>query len=251
VAEYGPGAMTELTFLGTGNFLAPGRYWNSFVLDHSVLVEPSPTALPHLRRCEIPIEGIETVVISHFHPDHTFGWPFFLLAAAERGGGRPLFVVGPPDTEKFLADMNELGGLYDMQEFAYANLNMQFVEVDGTWQEAGGLLFRAVEVVHVPHLRCFGYLFNREGRIIAYSGDTTPCPGLEELADQADVLVLECNGKHADPSHEATHMDEDAVGSLRDRHPDLTIVLTHMGEGVGKSGIEGVTIPEDFDRLVV
>ena len=36
--------MTELTFLGTGNFLAPpGRYWNSFVLDGSVLVEPSPT----------------------------------------------------------------------------------------------------------------------------------------------------------------------------------------------------------------
>ena len=25
--------MTALTFLGTGNFLAPGRYWNSFVVD--------------------------------------------------------------------------------------------------------------------------------------------------------------------------------------------------------------------------
>ena len=37
--------MTELAFLGTGNFLAPpGRYWNSFVMDTSVLVEPCPTA---------------------------------------------------------------------------------------------------------------------------------------------------------------------------------------------------------------
>jgi len=42
--------VTELDFLGTGNFLAPpGRYWNSFVMDGSVLVEPCPTALPHLR----------------------------------------------------------------------------------------------------------------------------------------------------------------------------------------------------------
>ncbi len=52
----GPGrhVVTELTFLGTGNFLAPpGRYWNSFVMDESVLVEPSPTALPHLRRCGV------------------------------------------------------------------------------------------------------------------------------------------------------------------------------------------------------
>ena len=67
------------TFLGTGNFLAPGRYWNSFVLDGRVLVEPAPTALPHLRRCGIPAEDLDAVLISHFHPDHTFGWPFLLL----------------------------------------------------------------------------------------------------------------------------------------------------------------------------
>ena len=80
--------MTELTFLGTGNFVAPpGRYWNSFVLDASVLVEPSPTALPHLRRCGFPVEAIEVVVVSHFHADHCFGWPFLLQAAAEDGGG--------------------------------------------------------------------------------------------------------------------------------------------------------------------
>lgn len=30
--------MTTLTFLGTGNFLAQDRYWNSFVIDGSVLV---------------------------------------------------------------------------------------------------------------------------------------------------------------------------------------------------------------------
>ena len=71
-------AMTELAFLGTGNFLAPpGRYWNSFVMDTSVLVEPCPTALPNLRRCGFSVEDVEVVVISHFHADHCFGWPFF------------------------------------------------------------------------------------------------------------------------------------------------------------------------------
>ena len=75
--------MTELIFLGTGNFLAPpGRYWNSFVIDGSVLVEPSPTALPHLRRCGFAVDDIEVVVVSHFHADHCFGWPFLLQAAA-------------------------------------------------------------------------------------------------------------------------------------------------------------------------
>ena len=203
--------MTEVTFLGTGNFLAPGRYWNSFVLDGTVLVEPAPTALPHLRRCGIPVADIAVVVVSHFHPDHTFGWPFFLLAAAEQAHGRPLCIVGPPETERFLADMNTLGAIPSVQELAYANLDLQFVEVDGSWQQAGPLRFRAVEVEHVPHLRCFGYLFERDGRTIGYSGDTRPCSGLEELAHAADVLVLECNGQHADVSGHITHMDQDSI----------------------------------------
>ena len=55
--------MTELDFLGTGNFLAPpGRYWNSFVMDGNVLVEPCPTALPHLRRCGFAVDDIAAEV---------------------------------------------------------------------------------------------------------------------------------------------------------------------------------------------
>ncbi len=190
--------MTELTFLGTGNFLAPpGRYWNSFVMDTSVLVEPCPTALPNLRRCGFSVTDVEVVVISHFHADHCFGWPFFLEALAEIGGGRTLHVVGPPGTQAHLAEMMEVGKVPSVLEFAHAQLDLRFVEVDGSWQEAGPLRFRAVEVVHVPYLRCFGYLFSREDGVVAYSGDTTPCAGLSELARESATLVVECNGRHS------------------------------------------------------
>ncbi|HVA05656.1 MAG TPA: MBL fold metallo-hydrolase [Acidimicrobiales bacterium] len=248
--------MADVTFLGTGNFLAPpDRYWNSFVLDGSILVEPAPTALPHLRRCGFTVADMDVVVISHFHPDHTFGWPFFLLAAAEdaeaRGERRPMCIVGPPGVEEFLADMNELGSIHNVQKYAYEVMDLQFVEVDGSRQQAGNLLFRAVEVEHVPHLRCFGYLFDRDGHILGYSGDTRPCAGLDELAGAADALILECNGPHAHPHDPVTHMDVAAVRALASRHPDLTIVLTHMGEDVDASGIANVMVPEDFAHLVL
>src|SRR5581483_5721606 len=97
--------VATLTFLGTGNYLAPGRYWNSFVLDGNVLVEPCPTALPHLRKVGIPATEIDVIVISHFHADHTFGWPFLLLEMLRRDPNRPLWIVGPPGVEQFLADM--------------------------------------------------------------------------------------------------------------------------------------------------
>ena len=227
------GHVTELIFLGTGNFMAPpGRYWNSFVMDGSVLVEPSPTALPHLRRCGFTADAIEVVVVSHFHADHCFGWPFFLQAAAESGDGRALYVVGPPGIESHLENMNEAGAVRSVTEMARANLDLRFVEVDGAWQEAGPLRFRAVEVVHVPYLRCFGYLFDRAGQTIAYSGDTTPCDGLNELARAADVLVVECNGRHAPPGTLPSHMDEESIGALRSAYPEVQLVLTHLGEQV-------------------
>ena len=244
--------MTELTFLGTGNFLAPpGRYWNSFVIDTSVLVEPSPTSLPHLRRCGFSLDALDVVIVSHFHADHCFGWPFLLEALTEQAPGHTLHVVGPPGIEAHLANMNEAGAVRSITEAAYATLDLDFVEVDGSWQSAGPLRFRAIEVVHVPYLRCFGFLFDRGDQIVAYSGDTTACPGLTELAAEADVLVVECNGRHTPADVPTAHMDEDSIRALQAGHDDVRFILTHLGEQVDVASLSGVTVPDDFERLTV
>ena len=238
--------MATATFLGTGNYLAPGgRYWNSFVLDGSILVEPSPTALPHLRRCGFRIDQLEAIAISHFHPDHTFGWPFLLLEAARKGRATPLYVIGPPGVAAFLEDMMTLGAVPEVHAAAHSVLDIRYIEVDGNWQEAGTSRFRAVEVEHVPHLRCFGYLFDRGDRTVAYSGDTQLCDGLEELARSADALVLECNGAHPWPGH----MNVDSVRALRAAVPDVPFVLTHVDVDVDATGIDNVRIASDFETI--
>jgi ribonuclease BN (tRNA processing enzyme) len=217
------------------------------VLDRTVLVEPSPIVLPHLRKAGIPAAGLETVVISHFHADHTFGWPFLLVELLRERDGRPLHVVGPPGIEGYLAGMVDTAGIPDVQEAADAQLDIRYVEVDEAWQQAGPLRFRAVRVAHVPHLECFGYLFERDGRIIGYSGDTNSCPGLDELAGAASVLVLECNGSHPWP----THMDVESVRALRERFPGVRYVLTHLGDDVDAGEMAGFTVPGDFETLSI
>jgi ribonuclease BN (tRNA processing enzyme) len=241
--------MTSLTFLGTGNFLAPDRYWNSFVVDRRILVEPAPTALPHWRRMGFGVAELDVVVVSHFHPDHTFGWPFLLLEIVSgRPADRPLYVVGPPGIQGFLADMMALGSVSDILASAHERLDIRYVEVDGTWQDAGPLRFRAVEVEHVPHLRCFGYLLDWNGHIVGYTGDTRPCPGLDELAGASDVLVLECNGPHPPP---VIHMDLESVGALRQRFPGVPFVLTHLGDGIDASHLADTVVPADFDTFTL
>jgi len=242
--------MTRLSFLGTGNYLTPAnRYWNGFVVDDHVLVETSPTTLPHLRRLGIPVSQLDCVLISHFHPDHTFGWPFLLLelARSARDRSRPLTVVGPPGVAAFFEEMMRFGSVMDVYDEAHDVVDISYVDVDRTWQTAGPIRFRAVEVEHVVELQCFGYLIETGDGVVGYSGDTHPCPGLDELAEHAGTLVLECNGLHASKSH----MDVESVNALHARHPATRLVVTHLGEGVDRGGFAAVTIPEDLETLEV
>ena len=240
--------MTELRFVGTGNFFAYDRYWNGFVLDGHVLVEPSPAVVPHLRRVGVPAADLDVVVISHFHPDHTFGWPFLLNELLAHRGRRETFVVGPPGVERQLDAMLELSGVANIGEEAKKLLDLRYVDVDGSWQQAGPLRFRAVEVEHVPWLDCFGYLFDLGGRVVGYTGDVRPCPGLEELAANCSALVLECNGPHGGPK---VHMDLADVEALRDRFPGVAFVLTHLGEGIETVEVKDCVVPADFETLEV
>jgi len=157
-------------------------------------------------------------------------------------------VVGPPGLEAQLAHMLAVGAVRSVLDMARKRLDLRFVEVDETWQQAGPLRFRAVEVEHVPYLRCFGFLFDRGAQTVAYSGDVRPCTGLDELAENADVLVVECNGSHEGPR---THMNEADVRELHEAHRGVHLVLTHLGEQVDTTSMPGVTIPDDFDRLTV
>lgn len=243
-----------MTFLGTGNFLAPGRrYWNSFVAEgngQTVLVEPSPTSLPNLRRAGFTVDQLDVVMISHFHPDHTFGWPFLMLEMLRHGRGteRPVHVVGPPGVEAFLGEMMRLGTVSDIWDARTDQMDIRFVEADPSAdrQAAGDLPFRSVEVEHVPELECFGFELGM-GLRVGYSGDTKPCAGLNDLASSAQVLVLECNGAHPAKSH----MDSASVLALRERHPDLYMVATHLGPEIDAAALPGVYVPIDFEELIL
>src|SRR3990172_13069724 len=105
-----PMTQLDLLFLGSGNAFAPGRYWSSFLLNGRYLFEASPVALPHLKRCEVPLEEIEAIFISHFHGDHFFGLPFLLLEYAERTSrSKELTVIGPPGIEERVHNVTAAG----------------------------------------------------------------------------------------------------------------------------------------------
>jgi ribonuclease BN (tRNA processing enzyme) len=238
-----------LTFLGTGNAFAPGRYWNSFLVGERVLVEPSPSVLPNLRRAGVDLAAIDVVFISHFHADHTFGWPFLLLEYAARTRRRsPLWVVGPPGVEARLTEMLRVGAYPDhARAAAVGGFALHFVEVNEQEQQAGSVCYRAERVEHEPSLECYGFVIQHEGRTVGYSGDTRLCDGLRRIAAASDVLALECAGRHDN----AIHMSLPSVRSLRAEFPRLPFVLTHVDDEVDDGGIPDVRVAGDLETLHV
>jgi ribonuclease BN (tRNA processing enzyme) len=240
-----------LTFLGTAGFHATAGYWSSFLIDRRILVETSPAVLRNLHVAGRSVDDLDVIFVSHFHADHTFGWPFVLFTAYRDRRTRPLWVVGPPGIGAFLENMLKAGALDHVAAYARSRpgaFKLNYVEVTEQPQEAAGVQFRAVRVDHDPTLDCFGYLFEVGGRTVGYSGDTTLCPGLREIAGKADALVLECNSHH---ERSAVHMTFDEVRVIRREFPDLPIVITHRSHDVDDGGLANVRVPNDFETVTL
>jgi ribonuclease BN (tRNA processing enzyme) len=240
-----------LTFLGTGGFHATAGYWSSFLIGDRILVESSPSVLRNLRVAGKRLADVDVVFISHFHADHTFGWPFLLFTALRERRQSDLWVVGPPGIGAFLENMLKAGALDHVVKWARerpGTFKLHYVEVTEQPQKAGGVRFRAVRVDHDPVLDCYGYLIEVNGKTIGYSGDTTLCPGLREIASRADTLVIECNA-HTDRS--PVHLTFSDVTVIRAEFPELPLVITHRAHDVDDGGLPNVCVPEDFETVFV
>ncbi len=237
--------MLELTFLGSGNaFAAGGRYWSSFLANGRYLFDAPPTLLPHLKRLQVPPTNIEVVFLSHFHGDHFMGMPFLFLEYVYLTERRDdLFIVGPPGVE---AKIEEFAAQCYHDVTREAGYRRRYLEAQpGADQFVNEIAFRAFPMNHVPgKLECFGYRVPVGDKTVAYTGDTMFCEEIFELAEGADVLVLDCTyAEGGGPEHAG--MDD--LRLIRKRvAPETAIILTHLNAEPDISGLENVIMAEDF-----
>ncbi len=236
----------ELTFLGSGNAFAssPRRYWSSFLANGRYLFDAPPTLLPHLKRLGTPLTDIEVVFISHFHGDHFMGLPFLFLEYVYLTERRDdLFTVGPPGVEQKIEEFARQCYPEVTREAGYRR---RYIEAKaGTDQYVNEISFRALRMNHVPdRLECLGYRVHVGGKTVAYTGDTMFCDEIFQLAEGADVLVLDCTYTQGGGPE---HMGMDDLPAIRKRVPPQTsIILTHLNGEPDIAGLENVLIARDF-----
>jgi ribonuclease BN (tRNA processing enzyme) len=232
----------DLFFLGSGNaFAAEGRAFSSFLLNGRYLFDCGPTLLQQLSKSGRSTRDIDAIFISHFHADHFFGLPFFLLDAKYSGRDKPVTIVGPPGIEQQTERLIALGYRTELAKTTFTR-NYREVE-DGVSDEVADLRYSAARVEHVEALDCFAYRAEADGRAVVYSGDAKLCGGLLRLVQGADVVVLECSCKGVE-----VHLSPEGVQEVTRHAGDANVIVTHLDGAAHPNSFEGLIVAEDLGR---
>ena len=235
--------------LGSGTGLFTSRYWSGFVIDDDILLDAPPTTGIHLRRMGFDAQRLQYVFISHLHADHAFGLAFVCLEFHfERPKASPLTVIGPAGLRQYVETLYRLAYPYEGPRPARAYpLSLEFIEVpEQTDLALPGISFRAVPMDHhATRLNSYGYRLTRGDRTIAYSGDAGTVPPIIELAEGADVLIVECTNLKGNAGD---HLNVSDIKILRDMLPSSTrIWVTHTQTVTQALLPDNTVLLEDFE----
>lgn len=207
----------RLTLLGTGT-PAPSlvRQSSGYLVevgDDALILDHGPGAHQRLLESGRRATDITHAFFSHLHYDHFVDYPRLVLQRWDQGAGRipELEVFGPPPIARITELLFGKAGIYD----ADLEARVGHESSRDVFRERGGTLPRVrpaprVTVIHAgsviegrdwrvtaghaehvqPYLECLAFRIDADEGSICYSGDSSPCDALLDLASGCDVLVM-------------------------------------------------------------
>lgn len=241
----------KLTLLGTGcPSVSAERFGPAQVIasgDRHVLVDCGSGVTQRLVQAGLSGRDLDAVLFTHLHSDHIVDLMQLVISSWHQGRDRPQRVFGPRGTRRYVEGVLNLWQPELEQRIAHerrpttAALSVEVTEVGaGPLADLEGLSVTAVPVDHRPVEEAYGFHIEAEGCRLMISGDTRPCPALEEAAHGADVLLHEVFVHRALPVVEGLrsaetiervasyHTLSDQVGKVARRAGVGCLLLTHF-----------------------
>lgn len=231
----------KLTILGCGDaFGSGGRLQTSFHVAHddgAFLIDCGATALIGLERAGLDQNGVSTIFITHLHGDHFAGIVWWLIHATHVAKRTlPLTITGPAGTETRVATAAE--ALFPGSFTSPRRFDLAFIEyAEQKAITVNGTLMTPYEVKHPSGAVPYALRLTRNGRTIAFSGDTEWTENLIPAADGADIFIADCYGYEASARF---HMNWATIRSEMPRISAKRILLTHMGHDM-LAHVDGIT----------
>ncbi len=185
------GVEMKIHFLGIGGWVSNPAFGQSAILieedNTKLLLDAGEGTYERLITCcrKSPC-NLDYIVLTHRHGDHILGIPTLIQHAKLHGC--KLRIITSNDVIKAVELLLESVGI--RQYLTY----IEFTEISGGAEIKlhNDLGIQAVRAVHP--LPALSYIIKIGGKVIAYSGDTSPNSEFISAAKHADVLIHEVSG---------------------------------------------------------
>lgn len=201
--------------------------------------------MKYLLRANENISVIDNVLITHFHGDHYFDIPFYLLYKSKRNDKNVniySYKLGFKKMTKLckLAFPNLFKNIYselclnmiNKDKFVIDNYNISKILMDyGRLKPA------------------YGYIFNFLDKNIGFTGDTSLCKNVEYMASICNYLFCDCMKIVGDKKH----MGIDNIKYLSEKYKKCMFVVSHLDDNTRESllsiNINNVIVPVDGELI--
>ena len=193
-----------------------GRTW-------SILLDLGNGSLGALHRYVDPL-AVDAVFLSHLHADHCIDMTSYYVLRKYHPDGEqvPLPVWGPRRTSRRLARAYDLPKKPGMrEEFVFHRHRPDEPPV-----QLGPFAVQPVAVEHP--VEAYGFRIVADDRVLAYSGDTGPCAGLDRIAEGADLFLAEASFLSDRPNPPSLHLTGVEAAEAAARGGAARVLLTHV-----------------------
>ncbi len=224
----------KLTILGTGTFFVnKDRSASAYLLEldnKKILIDCGPGTLIKLSEIGVKPEDIDFLFITHFHADHVADlFPFFMNLRLDdlfSKGASIKFpqVIGPEGLNEFMARSCQNFQILALKDWD----KMKFSDVLPE-QQIGNIKIQSFKVTHIAFglaANAYAYRFTLGDKVIAFSGDSARCPGVEEVCVNADIFI--CDTSYAKGGSNTAHIDTYDVGTIAQKGKVKKVILTHL-----------------------
>lgn len=187
---------------------------------------------------------LRVAFLTHLHSDHTLGLPDLILTPWTMGRTEPLELWGPKGTrtmvEHILAAYREdiairSTSLEGSNATGY-KVNVHEIEPGDVYKD-GNVTVKPFLVKHGEWKQALGYRIEALGRVIVYSGDTSPTESIVENCHGCDYLIAEAYTLSSfnlisprwQAYRRAYHTSTRELADIAARAKPRLLILTHRG----------------------
>lgn len=218
--------MARLVILGSAAAVNDAQHDYTHLLligerDTPVLIDAGSNPLGKIKELGIDDEGLQDIILTHFHPDHVAGIPNMMMHMWLQDRLTPMRIYGLHHCINRVEDMMAGYGWREWPNFFPVAFHRVSERSRAPVMENEDFRITAWPVDHfVPTI---GMRIENKitGQVLAYSCDTEPTDTLLELAHGADILLHEAAGPP--PGHSTARQ----AGELATRVGAKALYLIH------------------------